>query len=157
MLLEIRNTSVLLLVSAANGFLVLRTGAITKWRNTKDWKDTEQYSHHKTKPDYTQTGGGGGGGRGVKGWLLEPGRLVLPSWLFLPVINYLSLIPGFQLTGLAGWSWKLRLINVPRSRKSEPLPSRKLGQPLTIFVCAVCTFPKSVETPVNDDPLIATL
>ena len=64
MLLEIRNTSVLLLVSAANGFLVLRTGAITKWRNTKDWKDTEQYSHHKTKPDYTQTGGGGGGGGG---------------------------------------------------------------------------------------------
>ena len=62
MLLEIRNTSVLILVSAANGFLVLRIGAITKWRNTKDWKDTEQYSHHNTKADYTQTGGGWGGG-----------------------------------------------------------------------------------------------
>ena len=154
MLLEIRNTSVLILVSAANGFLVLRTGAITKWRNTKDWKDAEQYLTPQHKTGLLSDGEWG---RGVKGWLLEPGRLVLPSWLFLPVINYLSLIPGFQLTGLAGWSWKLRLINVPRSRKSEPLPSRKLGQPLTIFVCAVCTFPKSVETPVNDDPLIATL
>ena len=30
-------------------FLVLQTGVITKWHNTKDWKDTEQYSHHNTK------------------------------------------------------------------------------------------------------------
>ena len=32
-----------------NSFLVLQTGAITKWRNTKDWKDTEQWPHRKTK------------------------------------------------------------------------------------------------------------
>ena len=30
-------------------FSVLRTGAITKWRNTKDWKDTEQQQHHNTE------------------------------------------------------------------------------------------------------------
>ena len=24
-------------------------GVITKWRNRKDWKDTEQYPHHNTK------------------------------------------------------------------------------------------------------------
>ena len=29
-------------------FLVLLTGAITKWRNGKDWKDTEHYTHQKT-------------------------------------------------------------------------------------------------------------
>ena len=30
-------------------FSVLRTSAITKWRNTKDWKDTEQKQHHNTE------------------------------------------------------------------------------------------------------------
>ena len=30
-------------------FSVLRTGAITKRRNTKDWKDTEQQQHHNTE------------------------------------------------------------------------------------------------------------
>ena len=29
-------------------FLMLRSDAITKWRNTKDWKVTEKYSHHNT-------------------------------------------------------------------------------------------------------------
>ena len=33
----------------SNCSLVLWTGAITKWRNTKDWKDTEQNPHHNTK------------------------------------------------------------------------------------------------------------
>ena len=36
--------------SANSGrFLALQTGAITKWRNTKDWEDTEQFPHHITK------------------------------------------------------------------------------------------------------------
>ena len=30
-------------------FLLLRTGAITKWRDTKDWKDTEEQQRHNTK------------------------------------------------------------------------------------------------------------
>ena len=30
-----------------DSFLVLWTGAIFKWRNTKDWKVTEQYTHQK--------------------------------------------------------------------------------------------------------------
>ena len=30
-------------------FSVLRKGAITKWRNTKAWKDTEQQQHHNTE------------------------------------------------------------------------------------------------------------
>ena len=38
--------------------VLLRTGAITKWRNTKDWKDAEQYSHHNTKANQQ--------------WLLQP-------------------------------------------------------------------------------------
>ena len=29
-------------------FLMLWSDAITKWRNTKDWKVTEKYSHHNT-------------------------------------------------------------------------------------------------------------
>lgn len=36
--------------SKTGSFLVLRTGAITKWHgHTKDLRDTEQYPHHKTK------------------------------------------------------------------------------------------------------------
>ena len=30
-------------------FLVLQTCVITKWHNTKDWQDTEQFPHHNTK------------------------------------------------------------------------------------------------------------
>ena len=30
-------------------FLVMRTDAITKWRNTKGWIDIEQYPHHNGK------------------------------------------------------------------------------------------------------------
>ena len=38
--------------------VLLRTGAITKWCNTKDWKDAEQYSNHNTKANQQ--------------WLLQP-------------------------------------------------------------------------------------
>ena len=37
-------------IETSSSFLVLRKGAITKWRNTKDWKDTEQCTHHTTTP-----------------------------------------------------------------------------------------------------------
>ena len=30
-------------------------GAITKWRNTKDWKDTDQYPHKQTNNGFLNT------------------------------------------------------------------------------------------------------
>ena len=31
-------------------FSVVQTGAITKWHNMKDWKDSEKYQQHKSEP-----------------------------------------------------------------------------------------------------------
>ena len=52
MLPRIVNFLVFIYLSVEKGtcsFLVLRTGAITKWGNTKDWQDTELQQHHNTE------------------------------------------------------------------------------------------------------------
>lgn len=48
----LRYTSIKMKLSV---LLVLRKGAIIKWRNMKNWKDTEQYSHHDTIPQHQET------------------------------------------------------------------------------------------------------
>ena len=35
------------LIPKLSSFSVLQMATITKWRNTKDWIDTENYPHHK--------------------------------------------------------------------------------------------------------------